>query len=58
MYFFNIDGTPTMPEPVITETVAIKGSAPGTPKASLPVFIIMLALGVGGIIYDRNGKDR
>ena len=61
MYFFNIDGTPTMPEPVITETLAVKGSAPettGTPKAFLPAFITLMALGVGGIICGRNGKDR
>ncbi|MDO9325890.1 MAG: WD40 repeat domain-containing protein [Methanoregula sp.] len=60
MTFFNIDGTPTMPEPVITQTSPVPKSVPvttGTPRASLPVFIVMLALGVGGIIYGQNGKD-
>jgi WD40 repeat protein len=61
VYFFNRDGTPTVPEPVITETFPVPESAPvttGTPTASSPVLIVMVALGVVGIIYSCYGKVR
>jgi WD40 repeat protein len=61
IYFFNINGTRTMPEPAINETSLVPESVPvktGTPTASSPVLIVLLALGVVGIIYNCSSKVR